>query len=260
MKVNLKKYKPNIRKEFLNQYSIYKGIDRSSFFEKEELNVNIADYFKAKKILNAILKEKDLTFITGYKYWFKDRFRIQPGVFVPQYDTEDILLKVDSKYKRGLEVGSGSGVISISLVKHFDKDMTALDINTRAINLTDYNAIMNGVEVRLKNKSIFNYTPSEKYDFVISNPPYISRDEEVDEWVRKEQPEDALYADDHGLTFYKYLIVNFDKYVKPGGAMYFEIGYNQKEALENFLSDKPFKYNFTKDISGNWRYLEVVHG
>ena len=259
MKVNLRKYNQDIRKEFLTQYSIYKGVDRSSFFTKDVIDVNLYDYFKAKKMLSAILKEKDLTFITGYKYWYKDRFKLRKGVFVPQYDTEDLLELVDSKYKNGLEVGVGTGVISITLVKHFDKKMTGIDTNIEAINLTDYNAGLNGVEVELKDKDIFEWKPKEKFDFLISNPPYIDRDDEVDDWVKQEQPEEALYADDHGLKFYKYLIDNFNDYVKPEGAMYFEIGYNQKDDLEKYLSDKSFKYNFRKDISGNWRYLEVVH-
>ena len=258
MKVNLKKYNQDIRKEFLTQYSIYKGIDRSSFFTKDKIDVNLADYFKAKKILKTILNEGDLTFIVGYKYWYKDRFKLQKGVFVPQYDTEDILELVDSKYTTGLEVGVGTGVISISLAKHFNKQMTGIDINMKAINLADYNAMMNEVEIELKEKDIFDYMPKRKFDFLITNPPYIDKDEEVDDWVKKEQPEEALYADDHGLKFYKYLIDNYETFLRNNGAMYFEIGYNQKEELERYLSNKPFEYNFRKDISGNWRYMEVI--
>ena len=258
MKVNLRKYNPDIRKEFLTQYSIYKGIDRSSFFTNEKIDVNLADYFKAKKILKTILEEGDLTFIVGYKYWYKDRFKLQKGVFVPQYDTEDILELVDPKYKKGLEVGVGTGVISISLTKYFNKDMTAIDINMKAINLSDYNAMKNEVEINLKERDVFEYKPKEKFDFLISNPPYIDKEEELDAWVEKEQPSEALYADDHGLKFYKFLIDNYQTFIKKGGAMYFEIGYNQKEQLERYLSSKPFKYNFRKDISGNWRYMEVI--
>jgi release factor glutamine methyltransferase len=173
------------------------------------------------------------------------------NVFVPQYDTEGILDFFDESKEKGLEIGVGTGVISISLAKHFNKEMTGIDINKKALRLTAENAGSNGVLLELKNKDLFNFKPNEKFDFLVTNPPYISYEEEVEEWVENNQPKEALYATDDGLAFYKYLLKNKDLFLKPKGRMIFEIGYNQKEKLTKIVEELNVEYNFMKDLSGN---------
>lgn len=159
--------------EFLKEYSKVKNIDRNFFFGKEEVKISYKDFLKTKKVLKTIKNGDDPTFIYGYRNFYKDTFKIKRKVFVPQPDTEGIFELVNPELKRGLEVGVGSGVISTSLAKHFGKEMTAIDINKRAIELAGYNSGQNAVNITLKNRDVFKYEPKEKFDFLISNPPYI---------------------------------------------------------------------------------------
>ena len=108
-------------------------------------------------------------------------------------------------------------------------------------------------------QDLFEYKPNQKFDFIISNPPYIVEgDPHVTAWVDSNQPKEALYAADNGLEFYKYLISNGDVFLNPGGEMYFEIGFEQKQELEKFLRTQVLReYNFSKDLNGKWRFLKV---
>lgn len=248
----------NINK-FLTQYSLLKDIDKSLFLNSKEIKVSLFDYLKVRKLIKKSDAGIDLTFIYGYRYFYKDKFKIKKGVFVPQPDTEGILELVNPELKRGLEVGVGAGVISTTLSKHFEKEMVGIDINKKAIELSGKNSADNSTHIELKLMDIFKYNPKIKFDFLISNPPYIEFDDpHVEEWVKNNQPFEALYADDKGLIFYKHLIKNSSRYVKDGGEFYFEFGWEQKPHIEKYLQELGKEYNFYKDLQGHWRFLKVV--
>lgn len=213
---------------------------------------------KSKSILEKKKKGKDITFDLKTKYFFNSYLEIRKKVFVPQFDTEGlipIVIENISKDKKGLEVGAGTGAISIALSKLGYK-MKSIDISRKAINLSKKNAFLNKVEIDFKKQNIFNFQPQEKYDFLISNPPYIKYgDKEVEKWVKKNQPKKALYSKNNGLLFYEFLIKNINKYVNENGFLFFEIGHNQKKEIQGFLEHK--KYNFLEDINGLERYLVI---
>ncbi len=188
-------------------------------------------------------------------YWRNNFFNVKKGVFVPENETEE-LIDLINNYKTGIEVGTGTGVISISLSLKKIK-MVAIDISTKSIKLAKLNAKKNNTVVDFKREDIFKYVPDTKFDFLVSNPPYISvGDPLVENWVKKNQPYKALYAKKNGLEFYEFLISNRKKFVKPGGKLFFEIGWNQKNELEKKIL-KSLKYNFISDINNYYRYLII---
>lgn len=243
---------------FFNQYLLLKDIDKSFLFGENELKISFFDYVKVKRLIKKYDKGLDLTYDYGYRYFYRDKFTIRKKVFVPQPSTEGILDLVNPKLINGLEVGIGTGVISTSLSKHFKKKMVGIDINKKAIALARENATNNGIHVELKLMDVFKYLPKQKFDFLISNPPYIKiGDPFVEDWVKENQPFEALYADDEGFIFYKHLIKNAERYVRKGGEMYFEFGWNQKNDLENYVKHIGREYNFYKDLEGHWRFMKV---
>lgn len=258
IKVNTNDNKNN---KFLRQYSILKDIDRNLFLKTDEIKVSIFDFFKVKRLVKLAETGQDLTFEYGYRYWYKDKFLLKKGVFVPQPDTEGIIDLVNPELKIGLEIGVGSGVISSTLSIHFNKEMTAIDINPKALKLAYNNSKRVGAHINLLKRDIFEFKPNIKFDFIISNPPYIEyNDKDVEEWVKDNQPAEALYADEKGLKFYRHLIENAYDYLNKGGELYFEYGWTQKEYIESILKVNKYvkEYNFSKDLSGHWRFVKVV--
>ena len=197
------------------------------------------------------------------KHFRYNKLKLKKGVFTPQYDTEGIvdLVKNRVDYGVGLEVGIGTGAISIAIASETNNVLTAIDINKKAIKLAKKNAKLNKVDkfLNIIESDFFKFKSSNKFDFLVSNPPYIDfADQGVEEWVKTNQPHEALYAAENGLLFYKSFLQRFEELLTPQGIMFFEIGEEQKSDLAKVLSEYPkFKYEFTRDISGKDRYLVV---
>ncbi len=182
-------------------------------------------------------------------------------VFTPQWDTEgliDLVIKhID--FGIGLEIGTGTGAIPIAIASESNNVIYSIDINKKAIELARKNAIKNNVEqaIYFETASIFESKFDTKFDFIVSNPPYISYDDEdVEEWVKQNQPEEGLYARDNGLEFYIHIINRFDELLHPNGMMFFEIGEEQENDLKKLVEGK-FQYKFFKDLASKTRYMII---
>lgn len=199
-----------------------------------------------------------VAYLTGKKYFYGLEFQIEEGVLIPRPETEILVeetLKRIPKDKRfhGLEIGVGSGIISISLLKHRPKLlMTAVDISDKALEITTKNAIKHGVIDRLKliKSDLFKKIPeNQKFNFIVSNPPYISEKEykELSKEVKKE-PIEALVAGKEGTEFYEKIVNEGVKFLKDQGFFAFEIGYNQCKKVSDLLKNKGFHVFCIKDL------------
>ena len=135
--------------------------------------------------------------------------------------------------------------------------MEAVDISDSALSLARENAKLNGVDINFYSGDIFEPI-SKKYDCIISNPPYIAYDEEVQDIVKNNEPNEALYAKDNGLYFYINILKNCKKYLKDEYYIFFEIGYSQGEAVKALA----LKYldcivEIKKDLQGFPRYVII---
>ena len=208
-----------------------------------------------KKYVKELKNDKPIHYITGIRDFYGENYFVEKNVLIPRSDTEILVdnainvLKNKNKELRGLEIGIGSGIISISLLKHIENlEMIAIDINPYALELSKKNAENLGVLDRLNiiKSDLFENLIGEKFDFIISNPPYINEEDmtKLPNKVKKYEPENALYADNDGIYFYDEILKNAKLFLNEEFCIFFEIGYNQGEKIKYLFQ----KYEYRKKI------------
>ena len=160
-----------------------------------------------------------------------------------------------------MDLCTGSGAIAVSLAKYLpESEITATDISNKALEIAKKNAKINEVENRITfiSSDLFTNIPEEKYDIIVSNPPYIKRNviETLDEQVRKE-PYMALDGGLDGLDFYRKIIKNSYEYLKYHGFLCLEIGFDQKiDVIELIENEEKFENTYSKkDLFDNDRII-----
>lgn len=236
-------------------------------------NISIADLNELKKIyegekLNEVLKKVQegypVQYLIGYVDFYGNKIEVNENVLIPRYETEflvDYIVKnIDTNNKYNfVDIGSGSGCISISIAKVFKNSfVTGIDISKNAIDVANLNKKNNNVDnLTFINNDIFNIQELNEYDIVISNPPYVSYNETVGSETRYE-PQNAIFAENDGLIFYEYILKVLSKSnnVKH---IFFEIGMNQGEKIKEISSLYLPKYNFKiiKDLANKDRYIHI---
>lgn len=177
-------------------------------------------------------------YIVGNVNFYGNEISVNPNVLIPRFETEELVEKTINyinKYFNEkiniVDLGTGSGCIAITLKKELNCDVTAVDISKEALEVARENAKKNNVKINFINGDMLNPL-NEKYDVIISNPPYISYDEEIMEIVKNNEPHQALYADNNGLYFYEQILKDANKYLKEQSLIAFEIGYKQAEDIK----------------------------
>ena len=196
----------------------------------------------------------------------KLNFYVDENVLIPRQDTEVLVEEVikiakNIRAKKILDLCTGSGAIAVSLAKYLENtQITALDISGKALDVAIANAKNNHVQEKITfvESNLFQDLRQEKYDIIVSNPPYIRRKEiaTLDKEVRKE-PKIALDGGEDGLDFYREIINKGYEYLKYGGYICLEIGYDQKEEVMQIIKDKK-QYTETywkKDLYDNDRVI-----
>lgn len=204
-------------------------------------------------------KFEPLQYIIGKVEFFGLQFKVTRDVLIPRSETEILVEEVikSCKGKFGLkilDIGTGSGNIPIALAKNLTGvDITAIDISAKALEIAKENAILNGVESRIKFfLSDINHIDIETglFDIVISNPPYISAEEylTLQKEITDYEPSIALTDANDGLNFYRVISERSKSFLKSGGNIFLEIGHGQKEDIEKILSSNGFtELHFIKD-------------
>lgn len=207
-----------------------------------------------------------LEHITHQREFMKLNFYINENVLIPRQDTEILVEEVINIAKRIknpkiLDLCTGSGAIAVSLAKYLtESEITATDISNKALEIAKKNAKINEVENRITfiSSDLFTNIPEEKYDIIVSNPPYIKRNviETLDEQVRKE-PYMALDGGLDGLDFYRKIIKNSYEYLKYHGFLCLEIGFDQKiDVIELIENEEKFENTYSKkDLFDNDRII-----
>lgn len=185
------------------------------------------------------LSGRPLSYITGSKEFWSLDFRVSSSVLIPRPDTEVLVEKVLELSKRTgetiVDVGTGSGNIAVALAKEMPKSaIYAVDISRRALRVAMSNAVRHGIgniDFRLSNMFWAFRGTGISFDFVVSNPPYISRKdwEALPPDIRDHEPKGALMAGESGLEAIERLIKLSRKYIKPGGYLVFEFGDGQRD-------------------------------
>ena len=204
--------------------------------------------------------------ITHQKEFMKLNFFVDEHVLIPRQDTEILVeetIKIAQKInaKKILDLCTGSGAIAVSLAKYLPHtEITAIDISNDALKIAKKNARNNEVEDRITfiNSDMFTNLSNEKFDIIISNPPYIKKSiiEQLDKEVKKE-PYIALDGGEDGLYFYRKIIKEAYEYLKYRGFLCLEIGFDQKiDVIELIENEEKFEGTYSKkDLYDNDRVI-----
>ena len=215
------------------------------FLNKEEaLDEKIENELK---IINDKINEGyPLQYAIGKWNFYGLDLLVDKRALIPRYETEilvDLIINDNSNNKKILDIGTGSGAISLALSKNLkDSKIIGVDISKNAIDLANENKIkLNINNVEFKESDIFSNI-DENFDIIVSNPPYINKEdfEKLDNKLYYE-PQNALYGGEDGLYFYKKIIKNAKNFLNKNGKIYLEIGYDQKDSIINLLEEYGYK-------------------
>ena len=207
-------------------------------------------------------------YIIGHAEFFGMQLKVDERVLIPRPETEElvelILTENPEKNLKVLDIGTGSGAIALALAKNRpDWSVTAADISQDALELATENAKSQDLDLTFIRTDCFSEI-SSKYDIIVSNPPYISRADEVEVGlnVLHSEPHLALFADEDGLAIYRRIAEDSKDYLNDGGKIYLEIGYKQGQSVPDlFMENLPEKRVRTlKDQFGQDRMVVIDDG
>lgn len=190
-------------------------------------------------------------------------FYVDENVLIPRFDTEVLVEKVLKDNKDSslsiLDLCTGSGAIAISL-KSLGKYklVKALDISDKALQIAAKNAKLNGVELEFIKSDMLSEV-DEKFDIIVSNPPYIPSGDidNLSKEVKEYEPRLALDGKEDGLFFYRIIAKEAKKYLKEDGKIYLEIGYNQAEDIKDLFKEYQ-SIEVYKDLAGKDRVVKIL--
>lgn len=204
-------------------------------------------------------------YIVGNVDFYGYNFLVNENVLIPRFETELLVEKTINYIKKYfhediniVDLGTGSGCIAITLSKKLNLSIDAVDISEKALEVAKKNSIRNEADVNFYLGDMLKPL-DKKYDVIISNPPYISYDEEIMDIVKNNEPKEALYAENNGLYYYDQILKNCKKNLKKRALIAFEIGYKQGEKIK-FLAHKyvPCKVFIEQDYSKKDRFVFIM--
>lgn len=239
-----------------------------TFTEKDKILGRIlsdAELNLIKEKAELRIKERiPVQYITGEGYFMGEFFKVTPAVLIPRDETEILVRKAieliqTNNFKNVLDIGTGSGCIACTIAKNTEATVLGVDISSDALRI----ALDNVTKLGINNKAVFRKSnlfekvrDEEKFDIIISNPPYIPHDVELSEEVMKE-PELALRADENGLEFYRKITEKAPEFLNENGWLMYELGIGESGAVKAFTQEHFTDVTIIKDLAGIDR---VIYG
>ncbi len=228
------------------------------YLEPDKLDVGL------KRLENG----EPVQYIIGNVDFFDLNLNVNKNVLIPRFETEELvdkLIKYISKYLpytiKILDMGTGSGCIALTLKKKLKNCIVdASDISIKALEVARENAKKNHLEVNFIESDLFKNI-NNKYDCLVSNPPYIAYDEKIMDIVKNNEPKSALYAANNGLYFYEKILENARYYLNKKNLIAFEIGERQGQQVKN-IALKYFpnsKVIIEKDLQKRDRFVFIFN-
>ena len=234
----------------------------SNSFSEQLSQENEEKYFQ---LINKHIKDDTpLSHLVGFEYFYDRKFKVTSDILSPRMETEELVYKVIDYIRKNnltnikiLDLCTGSGIIGITLKKEleeFDVKILASDISSRALTVAKENASSLEADISFVESDLFSNI-QDKFDIIVSNPPYIAHDDKktIKENVLNYDPHLALFADEEGMYFYRNIIEKSRPYLNEKGIMFFEIGYDQKEKIITLGENNKFETVVYKDINGRDR-------
>ena len=225
-------------------------------------------YLQDKDIDTAIKELENgipVQYIVGTVDFYGNTINVNKNVLIPRFETELLVDKtikyIKTNFKHHvdiLDIATGSGCIAITLKKEIDSTVDASDISESALKVAQENALNNKVDINFINSDMLTNI-TKKYDIIISNPPYLTKEDDIMDIVKNNEPEIALYAKDNGLYYYDVILKNIKNNLKDKYFIAFEIGYTQGEAIKNIALKYLDNINvkIEKDYSNKDRFVFI---
>ncbi len=222
--------------------------------------------------LAQLKQQKPLQYLLGESWFYKLPFKVSPAVLIPRPETEELVelaidfLKKEGIGKKVLDIGTGSGCIPISIKKNIEgSDMTSIDISGEALAIAKENALTHATEINFQQCDFLeeeNWERLDKYEVIISNPPYIPEEEKnlLDKNVTMFEPHIALFVEDkHPLIFYE-KIADFGKtHLTKNGIILLETHENYADKVADLFNDKGYMSTIKKDMYDKKRMVIATH-
>ena len=246
-------------------YRSLKNLSFTDFVFALQQEVTEEEEVFVKEIFQQLATHKPAQYIIGQADFYGMQLKVDERVLIPRPETEELVELILAENPETnfsvLDIGTGSGAIALALAKNRSAwSVTAADISQEALNLASENAKNQKLNIFFKKSDCFAEI-SEKYDIIVSNPPYISREDEseVSLNVLHSEPHLALFADEDGLAIYRRIAEDAKDYLKDGGKIYLEIGYKQgqsvPELFRKYLPEK--RVRTLKDQFGQDRMVVI---
>lgn len=225
-------------------------------------------YVKKEELDNAIKRLDEgepVQYIIGNVNFYGNPINVNKSVLIPRFETEELVEKTINKIRKKfdktvhiLDLCTGSGCIAITLKKELACTVVASDISKEALEVARGNALQNDVNIQWIHSNLFENI-NGKFDVLISNPPYISYDEKIDEIVYNNEPHLALFADNEGLFFYEEILKRVNDYLNEKFIIAFEIGCTQGDEIVSLVYQylKNVRVTVEKDLQGRNRFLFI---
>jgi release factor glutamine methyltransferase len=201
-------------------------------------------------------------YIIGEAYFMGEFFKVTPDVLIPRPETELLVTKAielikGNDLKTVLDIGTGSGCIACTIAKKTSSTVLGVDISSDALRI----ALDNVTRLGINNRAVFRKSDlfskvreEEKFDMIVSNPPYIPIGTELEPEV-KHEPSVALFAEENGLQMYRRIVSEAPKYLNDGGWLIFELGLGEAEPVKAFMNEYFEEVDIIKDLENNDRII-----
>jgi len=243
------------------------GRDRSFLHAHPERELSDAEARMFRLLIARRVNREPVAYITGMKEFWSLPFAVNRNVLIPRPDTEIVVEAALNLFERRektciLEIGTGSGAISITMATEREKAIiTDTDYSREALDVALRNALNNGAEQRITFLCGDLFTPVRgTYDIIVSNPPYISEGDfdRLEPEVREYEPRSALVAGPDGTEFHRRLMEGARDFLEDGGWLVMELGVGQKNALEKMMHENGYcDIVFYRDYAGIERVIRA---
>lgn len=230
----------------------------------EEVDQEKINTFKQE--IKSLKNNKPIQYVLGNVNFYGQKFYINENVLIPRFETEELVENtikyINQHFTKPIDIidlGCGTGVIGLTLEQKVSTNSVDLiDISKKALEVTNKNCGKLNSKANIIESDMFSNV-EKKYDVIISNPPYIKTNEEIEEIVKENEPSIALYAGEDGLDCYKKILKDIKKHMKEKCLIAFEIGYKQKDDIINLIRKNipDVKIEAKKDLSGKDRMIFI---
>ena len=269
-----------LAQKYLLNHNIINAKKEIEWFLLHQFQFAISDIkLNAERNLTQIEKEQFINFVyerslgKPFQYilnkcdFYGYDFYVDSNTLIPRPETEliiDVALKKDRIFNQCLDIGTGSGNLSITLLlKNIANEVDAIDISKNALSVAKTNRTLHKIKnINFYQRDFLKYKFKKKYDLIVSNPPYINKFDfhKLPPEIKSYEPAIALTDFSDGFKFYNAIFSQLNSILNTGGVLLIEIGLeNTKETINNIFQNNTFKLSWHKDLNGNYRILEVQH-